>query len=217
MTDGAAGVAPSAQRPNLVAAVGLCLALLFALLPIASKLAPGKTTPALLAHEAIWWSFAVILLLWLRYVEHLPFASIGLRRPTLKTIGCGVLAGIALIVIIPLFHLDATHSGTVRQGILNNPLWYRLMLVIRAAVVEEILFRGYLIEKVRQLTGSSVLAVVVSVAAFTYAHLSGWGAVHLIPVFAGGVVFALLYVWRRDLPCNMIGHFIVDGIGFLFG
>ncbi len=88
-------------------------------------------------------------------------------------------------------------------------------MVLRAAVVEEILFRGYLIEKVRQLTGSWALAVIVSIAAFTYAHLAFWGAVHLIPVAMAGTVFALLYVWRRDLPSNMLAHFITDAAGFL--
>jgi membrane protease YdiL (CAAX protease family) len=215
---------PAASKPTPAAAIGLCLALLFGLVPFATWIAPGKSTPGLLAHEAVWWALALILLLWLHYVERLPFLSIGLRKPTGKTILYGVLAGIVLIaimivhfaVIIPMFHLDATHALAEKQAIMGHPLWYRLLMVLRAAVVEEILFRGYMIEKVRQLTGSTALAVVVSAAVFTYAHLSGWGAVHLIPVCAAAIVFALLYIWRRDLPCNMIGHFIVDGVGFLF-
>ena len=210
---------------SLPAIGGLCIAIVFCLAPLAQWIAPGKSQPELLAHEAVWWSFALILLLWLRYVEHLPFSSIGLRRPTGKTIGFGILAGVVLIaimiiqfaVIIPMLHLSPAQSLAEKAAIMRHSLGYRILLVLRATVVEEILFRGYLIEKIRQLTGSVTLAVIVSVAAFTYAHLSGWGLVHLIPVCAGGIVFALLYVWRRDLPCNMIGHFIVDGIGFLVG
>lgn len=38
---------------------------------------------------------------------------------------------------------------------MNTPYWYGILLVLRAAVTEEILFRGYLIEKVRQLSGSA--------------------------------------------------------------
>jgi len=201
------------------------LALIFFVVPLAKWIAPGQTKLELLAHEAIWWGFALVLLLWLRYVEHLPFASIGLRKPTGKTIGFGVLAGVALIaimvvhfaVIIPMLHLSAARSIAEKAAIMHHSLGYRFALVLRAAVVEEILFRGYLIEKIRQLTGSATLAVLVSIAAFTYAHLSGWGLVHLIPVCAGGILLALLYIWRRDLPCNMIGHFIADGVGFLLG
>jgi membrane protease YdiL (CAAX protease family) len=65
------------------------------------------------------------------------------------------------------------------------------------------------------LTGSWVAAILLSVVTFTFAHLSGWGVVHLIPVFGAAVVFALLYVWRRDTPSNIIAHFLTDGMGFL--
>jgi membrane protease YdiL (CAAX protease family) len=58
-------------------------------------------------------------------------------------------------------------------------------------------------------------AVVVSVAAFTYAHMRGWGPAHLISVGASGLVFSLFYVWRRDLPSNIFGHFLSDATGFL--
>jgi membrane protease YdiL (CAAX protease family) len=100
---------------------------------------------------------------------------------------------------------------------MQRPFWYRFLMVLRAAVVEEILFRAYLMEKVRELTGSWLAAIVLSVVAFTYAHLSGWGVVHLVPVFGAAVVFALLYVWRRDTVSNVIAHFLTDGVGFLLG
>jgi membrane protease YdiL (CAAX protease family) len=56
---------------------------------------------------------------------------------------------------------------------------------------------------------------VVSVVAFTAAHFSGWGVVHLIPVFGAAIVFALLYRWRRDTPSNVMAHFMTDAAGFL--
>ena len=52
--------------------------------------------------------------------------------------------------------------------------WCGLLLLLRASVIEEILFRGYIIEKVKQLTGSAALACLVSICTFTYAHLSAW-------------------------------------------
>jgi membrane protease YdiL (CAAX protease family) len=118
-------------------------------------------------------------------------------------------------LIVPAFHLDTTAAMATRHLILAKPWWFRFLMVLRAAIVEEILFRGYLIEKVQQLTASPPLAIALSIATFTLAHLSGWGMVQLIPVFADGLILALLYVWRRDLPCNMIAHFITDGVGFL--
>ena len=52
-------------------------------------------------------------------------------------------------------------------------------------------------------------------AAFTYAHLAGWGAAQLIVAGSGGVVLTALYLWRRNLWVNMLAHWIADGAGFL--
>jgi membrane protease YdiL (CAAX protease family) len=193
------------------------------LLPIGKWIAPGDSIAALLTREAIWWLYAAAVLLWLGVVERLPMNSIGLRRPTWKSLAFAVLGAVALLlvfaihfgVIVRVFHLDAAAAIEQQQIILSRPYWYRVILVLRAAVVEEILFRGYIIEKVRQLTGSVSLAVALSVLTFTWAHLTGWGLVHLIPVFISAIILALLYVWRRDLPSNMLAHFLTDGAGFL--
>lgn len=213
----------SSSRARALA--GLAGALAISVLPIAEWIAPGDSAAVLLIHEAVWWTYAAAILLWLRLGERLPLSSIGLRPPKGKDLLYALVAAAVLFavfivhfsIIVPIFHLDATRATTERNSILARQFWYRLMLVTRASVVEEILFRGYLIEKVRQLTGSTLWAGVVSVAAFTYAHLSGWGAVHLIPVFAGAVTFAVLYVRRHNLPANMVAHFLVDGAGFLLG
>ncbi len=211
------------QRATLVALCGLAGALALGLLPISTWLIHGDSIGRLLAREAIWWCCALAILLWLTLIERLPLSSIGFCLPTWKSVVFGVLAAIALTaimvlefsIVVPLLHLNTASIVAGQRAILSTPYWYRILLVLRAAVVEEILFRGYLIEKVRQLSKNTAFAVVVSVTAFTYAHLGGWGPVHLIAVGGGGLVFALLYVWRRDLPSNILAHFLADAAGFL--
>lgn len=207
----------------MLALCGVAGVLAFTLLPISKWLIRGDSIGEMLAREAVWWCSALTILLWLIFAEQLPLSSIGFRRPTWKSVAFGVLAAVVVTaimvvqfaVVIPLLHLSPGAALAKQQAILKTPFWYRILLVLRAAVVEEILFRGYLIEKVRQLSRSTGLAVVVSIAAFTYAHLRGWGPVQLIAVGASGLVFSLLYVWRRDLPSNMLGHFLTDAAGFL--
>jgi len=214
---------PKPRQATQLALCGLVAAVVLPLLPIGRWIAPGDSIPALLSREAIWWLYATAVLLWLGLVEQLPISSIGLRRPTWKSLVFAVLGAVALVfvfaihfgVIVRIFHLDAAAAMEQQRIILSRPYWYRVILVLRAAVVEEILFRGYIIEKVRQLTGSRSLAIALSVLAFTCAHFAGWGLVHLIPVFCSAIILALLYVWRRDLPSNMLAHFLTDGAGFL--
>lgn len=202
---------------------GLAGALVLAIAPVAKWIAPGTAMGAMLMRETVWWSCAAAVLIWLRFGEQLPLSSIGFRRVTWKGLLFGLLAAVTTTaimvvhyaVVIPLLHLNASAGLAAQQEILKTPYWFRVLLVLRAAVVEEILFRGYLIEKVRQVTGNVWIAILCSVAAFTYAHLAGWGVVHLLPVAAAGLIFALLYAWRRDLPSNIVGHFLADGLGFL--
>jgi membrane protease YdiL (CAAX protease family) len=218
---GTSSALPAAERG--LALCGLSCALAFGLLPIATWLVPGDSLGKMLAREAIWWCCAAAILLWLTLGERLPLSSIGFRTPTWKSVAYGVLAAVVttaimavyFAVIVSALHLSPATALAQRQAILQTPFWYRVLLVLRAAVVEEVLFRGYLIEKVRQLSGSTPSAVVVSIVAFSLAHLRGWGAAQLIAVSAAGTVLALLYVWRRDLPSNMFCHFLTDAAGFL--
>lgn len=213
----------AAQRGAALAVCGLAGAVAFGLLPVSGWLIPGDSMAEMLGREAIWWCLALAILLWLTLAERLPLSSIGFRRPGWKSVGVAVLAAVAVMalmaiefaVVIPLLHLSRDAILAKEQAILRTPYWYRVLLVLRAAVVEEIIFRGYMIEKVRQLSGSTALAVLVSITVFACAHLRGWGPVHLIAVGGSGAVFALLYVWRRDLPSNMFAHFLSDAAGFL--
>lgn len=204
-----------------MALVGLALSLFLGLVSVGRYLIHGDSLAAMAGKELVWWLYVAVILAWLRYGEHLPPSWIGIRRLTWKGLGIAVAAAVLIIAIegvyistiVPLFHLDMSTFTERRGALVSLPVWFRALLVLRAAVMEEIVYRGFMIEKIRQVTGSTGLAVVVSIATFTYAHLSGWGLVQLGPVFVAALILALLYVWRRDLTTNMIAHFLTDAVG----
>jgi membrane protease YdiL (CAAX protease family) len=136
---------------------------------------------------------------------------------SLSAVPAGILmvVGVVLIysVVFPAFHLQM-NTG-VANRLAAMPFWYRFMLVTRAAVAEETLFRGYPIERLEELTASLALAGFVSWAAFAIAHLGAWGWPQLMVAGFGGAILTILYLWRRNLWLNMIAHWIVDGTGFL--
>lgn len=106
-------------------------------------------------------------------------------------------------------------NASAMTELLRTPFWYRLILVTRAAVSEELLFRGYPIERLLELTRNHLIAGIVPWAAFTVAHLSFWGWAQLIVAGYGGLVLTVLYLWRRNLWANMLAHWIADAAGFL--
>lgn len=174
----------------------------------------------LLGREVLWWILVAIVLAFILFVEGLPLSSIGFRRPRWRTlwaipVGIVTVMGVPIIyfVLFPLLHL---HMNAAEINKLTaTPFWYRLLLVTRAAVCEEILFRGYPIPRLEELTGRTWFAALISWSVFTLAHLSSWGWAQLIVAGYGGAVLTALYLWQRDLNCNMLAHFIIDGAGFL--
>jgi membrane protease YdiL (CAAX protease family) len=88
---------------------------------------------------------------------------------------------------------------------------------LRAAVFEEIYYRGFMIERLAEITRLRWLAALISLTSFTFAHVSGWGWAHLMVAAFGGAILTGLYLLRRDLASNMVAHFLTDGVGFLLG
>ncbi|HZC38634.1 MAG TPA: type II CAAX endopeptidase family protein [Sphingomicrobium sp.] len=201
--------------------VGLLLSLGVALLPLGTWGKAYSGLGKLLGGEVLWWVAVVILLLYVALVERRPFSSVGFRRPTWRDLlvaaGATVISvvGVGLIyaLLFPALHLQLNKSAFA--GIVQTPFWYRFLLVTRAAVAEELLFRGYPITRVEELSRSRLLAALVSWAAFTYAHLSYWGAAQLLIAGWGGLLLTIVFLWRRNLWVNMIIHWLTDGVGFL--
>lgn len=176
-----------------------------------------RLTP-LASRDLFWWSMSAATLGYVHFVERRPFGSIGIRRPDRLTLPLAVL--FALFAHYPLnwiggeivdtFHLSNATGQGAALAIDTKPYWYRALLVTRAAIAEEIVFRGYMIERMEELTGSRVLACVLSVALFTYAHLAYWGLAPLVFVALVGLLAAVVYQWRRDLGLNIIAHWLID-------
>jgi membrane protease YdiL (CAAX protease family) len=172
--------------------------------------------------NGFYWILGGLVLLYVVLVERLPLSSIGLGRLTWQSLAYGVLAfvatfafvgGVIIGVILPYLHL--TQSSSALAHLYALPFWFRCLIVLRAGVVEEILMRGYGIERIQELTGSRFVAGAVTLAAFTLAHLSYWSAAQLLVAAGAGLVLTVLYLWRRDLWANMIAHFLTDAVSLL--
>lgn len=88
------------------------------------------------------------------------------------------------------------------------------ILVVVVALAEETIFRGYLILRFRVVTTSITAAVLLSSFIFSLGH--GYeGSAGVITVGSMGVVFALIYIWRKSLVAPAVMHFLQDFIGIV--
>jgi membrane protease YdiL (CAAX protease family) len=210
----------AAPSNRLVAVMGLMIALGLPFCHLGDLGKAHSGLGPLLGGEILWWALFVLILIYVLAVERRPLSSIGFRAPggvdilLAVVFAVGAILGIGLLfsVILPALHL------TVAQKIANlfqAPFWFRVLIVARAAFVEETTFRGYGFERLSELSGSKWLAALATCGLFTLAHYSGGGWGQVIIAAWGGVVLTALYLWRRNLWANILCHWLTDGVGFL--
>jgi membrane protease YdiL (CAAX protease family) len=75
----------------------------------------------------------------------------------------------------------------------------RLAIVGTAVVVEEILWRGYPIERPTEVTGRLWVGAGISGLVFLAVHCPAWGLAGAVPQAVFTVVLVGVYVWSRNV------------------
>jgi CAAX protease family protein len=89
------------------------------------------------------------------------------------------------------------------------------VLVVIVAVAEETIFRGYFMLRLKGVSGSTFVAVLLSAVIFSFGH--GYeGSAGVVTVGIMGAVFALVYVWRKSLVAPIVMHFLQDFVVIVF-
>jgi membrane protease YdiL (CAAX protease family) len=177
------------------------------------------------AAEAVTSSLAVQFALQLLYVamaglviwivvqrERRPLASIGLKKPGPATVAVGLLLAAFTVFVLPVVTdpLVNASGANVQPGIdrlASLPGWFRVALAATGGPIEELLYRGYAIERLITLTGRRWMAGAVSTIAFALAHVPAWGiGFALAADLPFGIVMTVVYLWRRELAANAIAH-----------
>lgn len=107
------------------------------------------------------------------------------------------------------FSVPSTPLPTTPQATGMGEFILALILVVVVAISEETIFRGYLIDRLQAFVPSQALAVIGSAIIFMLGH--GYeGSAGVLTVGAMGVVFGLVYAWRKSLVAPITMHFLQD-------
>jgi len=88
-------------------------------------------------------------------------------------------------------------------------------LSVSAGICEEVVFRGYLQQQFRALTGSAPVAIAVQAVIFGVSH--GYqGLRNTIVIAILGALYGVVAHWRRSLRPGMILHAWTDVVGGIF-
>ena len=161
----------------------------------------------------------VVYLLWEPGSNALRRIGLDLRRFG-GDLGRGVLL-IALIGIPGLALYIVGRLWGITVGVVASPLdaaWYTVPLLVlsalRAGLTEEVIFLGYLFDRLRRL-GWGWWTIILSTAALRGAYHAYQGVGSIVGNVAMGIVFGWCYRrWGRVMPL-VIAHTLIDVIAFV--
>lgn len=182
--------------------------------------APDRLTTKVLEQLVLWVLLVVIVaivMLW----EKQPLASIGLRPPRWSSLAWGLLlAAVTICIVMPsltwalkVAGIPGFEAGMAK--VLGLPIWFRIVAVVTAGIVEDTLFLGYAFTRLTRITGSPWPAGIVAVAAFSLLHLPNWGVGPMLTYFVAVGLAMGFFAWRRDLLANIVAHTVVDGMALV--
>ncbi len=125
----------------------------------------------------------------------------------------GVAGGLSYAV---LFLLDAIWPA-VRDHVAENTqrlreMVPRLSLLGYAALMgivgfyEEVLFRGFLMTRLRRALGTWIVAVLLSTALFAVPHVLDQTWIALVPITLLSLAFSVATIWRRSIVPAIVAH-----------
>ena len=92
--------------------------------------------------------------------------------------------------------------------IINLPIPVIIGMIFTTAITEEILYRGYPIERLGELTGNKWIGVAFSLIVFLLPHINFFGVQWLLYHGVGTILTYVLYMWRRNLWACILMHFL---------
>jgi membrane protease YdiL (CAAX protease family) len=182
---------------------------------------PLRRLRAFLLAQASLVAIVLFVLALVMFHERNPVSSIGLKPLTLETFACGlVLAAFFIYGFSPLASWIIRRVGLrgFDQGfaqLQGLPVWALTLAVLIGGVAEEILYRGYAIERIAGLTGNLWLAATVPLVFHALAHLPVWGLAPTVALLVPAAIFTVSYLWQRDLGVNIVAHVATDFMGIV--
>jgi len=207
MTVERSGAAPTQDTAERLQGFGLV-----GLLAIFAIIAGGMAGPLV---------SAVLVLAWAQ-LSQTPLRALGLAAPRswTATVAVGVLLGIAFklsmkALVMPL--LGAPPLNTPYHYLAGNAAALPGMLaavLVSAGFGEEVVFRGYVFERLGKLLGRGKVAltatILLSATLFALAHYPDQRLPGVEQAAVTGLVFGGIYAWRKQLWVVILAHAAFD-------
>ncbi len=212
----------------LIVAVLIVPQVASALVQASIRSTPEPLSPGMVVLvNAIQWALVAGVAIYVTYRSGQPLSSIGLRRVNMvREAGTAVLAVLiiyaalitsAIAVAVLSGASTETMTGPTREitSLLGTPsIWTMIGIAATAGIFEEIVFRGFILTRLRVLAGGWPTAILIGSVLFAVPHVwqGVWAMVLVLPV---SIILSVVFVWRRSLVPVIFAHFLFNFLQLL--
>mgnify|MGYP000586771354 FL=1 len=173
-----------------------------------------NTDLSTLSTMGIHWALALLVLGIALRGEGLSLSQLGFRRPSRIDIGYIIVTSAAILLVysvtpplIEALGLPVSESGGLVET--STGIGVAIAYAITIGIVEEVLYRGYPIERLLAYTDSSLVAGGVTWLVFTAAHAMTWPLGSLLQTSVVAALLTVVYLRRRTLAPVVGAHVLV--------
>ncbi|MFI5133789.1 MAG: CPBP family intramembrane glutamic endopeptidase [Chitinophagales bacterium] len=221
---------PPKTKPSIIAAGIILSVLLYILVSLVRTkfLAPPGATEVSTANSyfisrLVLWFYLLLIYVYVLKVERQKFLLWSEKKSSLLFYLISIVSILAGITVIAgLLHQVESYYGWDNSSKLKTMLqllWKNKLLLLfttlSAGIMEELLFRGYLMPRLQLFLKKTWLVIFISSLLFALAHYSYGSWSQIINPFFIGLIFAWHYQKYRNIKVLMICHFLIDFISIL--
>lgn len=158
----------------------------------------------------------IILIFYVLKIEKSPLSSIGLKKIRFQDIPLGLLLGICMFITqqIPLLIIKLDYSAYAMEPDFVYILVMSLYCFLCVGFVEELIFRGFILQKTYAVCSSKIFSIVINILLFYAIHWASMqytlGEFYNISV---NVIFLSVYFFKskhKSLLPLIIAHSLYD-------
>lgn len=162
----------------------------------------------------IHWALALLVLGIAVVGENVSLPTLGFRRPARIDLGYIVVVSVAILLVytgtgplVEALGLPVSEGAGVMGASVG--IGVALARAVTTGVVEEILYRGYPIERLLAHTDNPIVAGGITWGVFTVAHAVSWPLGNLLQTALVGAILTAVYLRRRTLVPVVGAHVLV--------
>ncbi len=223
-------ISPAKTKSSIIAAGILLSVLLYLLVSFAmskflnpSGTAAGINANSFFLSRLVLWFYLLLVYIYVLKVEKQNFLLWPEKKYSILFYLISVVAILAgIIVVSGLLHKVESYYGwdhSEKLKVMLQILWKNKLLLLfttlSAGIMEELLFRGYLMPRLQLLLKNRWLTIIISSLLFAMAHYSYGSLSQIINPLFIGIIFAWHYQKYRNIKVLMLCHFLIDFISVL--